>query len=1025
MTYTARFRYPRRVCASAFAALSCLIAALFAPALAAQPATGSITGTVSNGKTQQYLNEAEVKLVGTNQSVLTDRDGTYTLHDVTPGTHQLEVSYTGLDTEKHTVEVAAGKATREDFALTSGIYKLDKFVVASEYEGNAAELNKQKRADFFMTAISTDTLGEVPEGNIGEFLKYVPGLQVNYSNADAATVSMRGQDPDATTFTIDGQIPAAAGTPPRSSTGSSDASQTAFEFTQATITNLESIEVYKAPPPWLAPTTGGVINAESRSAFTQKRRVFRTTLLMSANSEMLKWQIPGPGERTTERIKPGGNLVYSEAFRQNTLGVSFSYGESHTINPTHNNAMGYTALATGTTTAPLTDAVPVRVDTFTLVDGPQAKDRRNASLKFDYKLTAHTSAFIGFTYNFYLSQNRGHTFRIRPITSGSSQSVILAGASDTDTTVQKGQVDVFADYSDYTSQNYTYIAGVRHDWGRWRLDYNGAFGKSDSRVTDLPAMIQSAQWNLIPSKGVTYRIQASPTVPAPIALTQLAGPDLYDLNSYDQTSFSLQTSPRFQNDRTLNLKADLRGGFGEWRFPMEFRAGTGLYRIQRRKMAGQIVLSFAGPDGIVGNADDVINAAQFADTTYGDKFLYGIRTPPLIDPYKVAAYMQQYPLAFQDLQPTNVQRQAVNSQSITEDIPSAYVADTIKVSNRLTLLAGIRYERTENYARGALRQTSLGVGLPTNSKAWYQAVYSQSQKYVSKYEDYFPNYQLTYRITPDVILRAAVTRSVARPKLQNILPNTSINDVGATGTISVTNTGLQPTYSNNIDVGLDIYTKPSGNLTLGWYRKNISNYIINETVQVQPGDDTGFGDQYPGYQLTTQANGGEGHFQGVEASARQQLQPWLKAIPEVLRGWEVFGNYSKSYKAEAPDRTGKMILPTAPNYYKWNANYGISFMSPRRVYRAEVRTVIYPSAVTTYANGTTDLRNTYEARHQRWDVTLRWTPSRIYSFEFDGSNIFKDPSRKFIQSGRVTQQRDFGANYILSCTINLDALMTR
>ena len=52
-----------------------------------------------------------------------------------------------------------------------------------------------------MTAISADTLGEVPDGNIGEFLKYVPGLLVNYSNADAATVSVRGQDPEATTFT--------------------------------------------------------------------------------------------------------------------------------------------------------------------------------------------------------------------------------------------------------------------------------------------------------------------------------------------------------------------------------------------------------------------------------------------------------------------------------------------------------------------------------------------------------------------------------------------------------------------------------------------------------------------------------------------------------------------------------------------------------------------------------------------------------------------------------------------------------
>ena len=1008
-----------------------LVIAFLLPALvrAQAPATGTLAGRVSNEATRQYLGEAEVTLEGTTHRVLTERDGTYVFSNLPPGTYTANVTYTGLDAQKETVTVTAGKATTKDFGLTTGTYKLGAFIVASEVEGNAAQLNKQKKADYFVTAISADSLGEVPDGNIGEFLKYVPGLQVNYSGADAATVSMRGQDPDATIFTIDGQIPAAAGTPPRSSTGSSDTSASAFEFTQASITNIESIEVYKAPPPWLQPSTGGVINAETKSAFAQKGRILRTVFGITANSEMLRLAaVPGPGSRSTERLKPSANLVYTEAFLRNTLGVAFTYGESHTINPTHNNSVGYTALVAGTTAVPLDAASPVRLDTFTLVDGPQAKHRRNSSIKFDYKLGAHTILNTSFSYNYYLRQDRGHTFRIRPIIAGASQSTILAGASSTDTTVQNGQVDVFADYGDYLSQNYTYNTGVRHTWGPWRLDYSANYGKSDSKFTDLPEMIQSAQWNLIPSKGVIYRIQGSPNLPAPTALTQLGGPDLYNLNSYDQSSFSLQTSPRFQNDRTLNLKADLRGNFANFRFPFEVRTGASLYRIQRRKQAGQIVLSFAGPDGIVGNADDVINAASFADTTYGDKFLYGIRTPPLIDPYKVAAYIRQYPNAFQDLQGTNVQRQAVNTQSITQDISAGYVAGNIKLSSRLTLLAGIRAEQTENFARGAFRQNSLGLpvlaaGFSNTSKPYFAAIYSQSKKFESDYRDYFPNYQLTYRITPDIILRGAITRSISRPKLQDILPNTTVNDTATVPAITIANTSLLPTYSNNIDVALEIYTRPSGNVSIGWFRKKITNYIINQTVIIQANDDTGFGDTYPGYTLTTQDNGGEGHFEGLELSVRQQLRPWLsRVLPEVLSGWEVFGNYSKSYKAEAPNRAGKVVIPVAPNFYDSNANYGISYNSPRRTFYAQIRTVITPSSVNTYANGTTDTRDTFEARHQRWDFTLRYRFSRNYAMELTGANIFKDPSRKFIQAGRVTQQRDYGANYALAFTANLDQL---
>lgn len=259
----------------------------------AQAATATLRGAVSNGNTQLFLDRAEVKVEGTQFVALTDRDGTYSL-TLPAGTYNLSVSYAGLDTEKRSVTLAAGATSKQDFNLTAGIYKLDAFVVASEVEGNAAAVNQQKKSDFFVQAISADTLGNVAEGNIGEFLRYVPGIQVNFSNADASTVSMRGQDPESTVFTFDGQIPAAAGTPPRSSTGSSDASSRAFEFSQSTINNIETIEVFKAPPPWMAPSTGGVVNAVTKNAFAQKGRRFSTTLSLSANSEMMKWEMAGP-----------------------------------------------------------------------------------------------------------------------------------------------------------------------------------------------------------------------------------------------------------------------------------------------------------------------------------------------------------------------------------------------------------------------------------------------------------------------------------------------------------------------------------------------------------------------------------------------------------------------------------------------------------------------------------------------------------------------------------------------------------
>ena len=87
-------------------------------------------------------------------------------------------------------------------------------------------------------------------------------------------------------------------------------------------------------------------------------------------------------------------------------GLTFVYGESHNINPTHNNAMGYTPITAGTIANPVTDASPVRVDTFTLVDGPEVKHRRNTSLGADYKLGPNTVLKASASYNYFLRQSR-------------------------------------------------------------------------------------------------------------------------------------------------------------------------------------------------------------------------------------------------------------------------------------------------------------------------------------------------------------------------------------------------------------------------------------------------------------------------------------------------------------------------------------------------------------------------------------------------------------------------------------------
>src|SRR5262249_16655819 len=199
-------------------------------------------------------------------------------------------------------------------------------------------------------------------------------------------------------------------------------------------------------------------------------------------------------------------------------------------------------------------------------------------------------------------------------------------------------------------------------------------------------------------------------------------------------------------------------------------------------------------------------------------------------------------------------------------------------------------------------------------------------------------------------------------------------------TVTINNTGLLPTYSRNIDVQAELYTKSAGTVTVGWFKKTVTNYIINDRVPVSAANDELFDGLYGDYDLITQDNGGTGQFEGLEISVRQSLRPYLKFAPDLLQGWEVFGGYKKNYKGEAPTWPGMLTKPLGPNFYDWNGYWGLSYMTPRRFLYLNVRTTIFPQAITTAAT-TTDLRPVYESRHQRWDATVRLQFNPTYSLE--------------------------------------------
>jgi len=136
--------------------------------------------------------------------------------------------------------------------------------VSSELDGQAKAVAEQKHAMNVKTVVSSDNFGDIAEGNIGEFLKYLPGSRSTSSRPTPARRAWRSRGAL--------RLRHARRRYHRNSTATGFGGDTRqFEFEAVSINNVESIEVYKtlsADMPGDAPA--GVVNLRSKSALDRK-----------------------------------------------------------------------------------------------------------------------------------------------------------------------------------------------------------------------------------------------------------------------------------------------------------------------------------------------------------------------------------------------------------------------------------------------------------------------------------------------------------------------------------------------------------------------------------------------------------------------------------------------------------------------------------------------------------------------------------------------------------------------------------
>ncbi len=825
-----------------------LSGALRCPAAAAA-GEGTVTGLVINEATGNTLSNAVVTVDATAISTVTDRDGRFVLLRVPAGPRTLRVTYPGLNPGTVTVTVSSGVTSAPPIALTSEVYKLDALVVAGVREGNSLALAAQRHAANLKTIVATDAYGNLADGNLGEFLKRVPGIGVGDAVDEVTEVRVRGAAAEHTAVTMDGtRLP--------SPQAKGDGRE--FAIDQLPADFIERIEVIKAPTPDMdGDAIGGTVNLITKSAFDTQRRYLQYAA--GANHRTL-------GQMTSYF----GSMQYSDVYgKERNLGMFLTASYSETDRPQDYLQLEYDQPA----------GVP-NLRSFRLQPDYKGRKRTGAGLRFDYRLSPNSSLSAGLMYNYYeaIDRRRRWTASINNNNAGR-----LPGATSTDITFTSGMEQMQSQEILTDQQVFSLQVSGKHrlQSGSLRLDYGAAYA---------PAKSWEDQ-SLFQVRGQQNQRRTLSREPGGFFInTQLiSGTDILNYNNARQVDFTYQPGRsseaiwgahlNAQKNLATTLPAFLKAGF-RFRGQSRDRSTDRWEAIYR-----------SGANGPFDANQFKLSAADRSSAR-----LFGGRYQTLVtfgDAQAAVRHFFQNPAEWNFLAVDAVTRSMRENGEVSELVSAGYLMGELK-AGRLGLLAGVRMEQT-NISAESPKYIPIRPRLPNNAPIDQQVArvrqeWAHTAKVKSDYQNWFPGLHARYSLTPGLLARASYSASIGRPSFGNLKPLTSINVDGLS--ITQNNTALKPQESKNYDLSLEYYFEPVGVLSATIFRKEIKNFIsnINTPLTAELAAQYDVESDYLGWDFRTQANTGDGEINGFEVAYNQNLgglARWLRPI-------SVMANYTKS-----------------------------------------------------------------------------------------------------------------------------------
>lgn len=690
---------------------------------------GTIKGRILD-TSNQTLPGATIYIDSLHTGVVSDINGFYTLTNIAPGTYKVKVSYVGYSPVEMTITVPEGKTVESDVMLNDGV-KLREVVVGGAFNGQRRALSSQKNAMGIVNVVSADQVGKFPDSNIGDALKRISGINVQYDQGEARFGQVRGTSADLSSVTINGnRIPSAEG----------DTRNVQLDLIPADM--VQTIEVNKVVTADMdADAIGGSINLVTKN--TPNKRMFNATAGSGYNAVSKKAQL-------------NLGLTYGDRFFNDKLGLMFSGSYQNAPGGSDNAEFEYDV-----------DDGSVVMKEAQMRQYYVTRERQSYSLALDYEFNPdHKISFKGIYNRRNDWENRYRVvYKDLDESDPSEQSIELqtkGGADDTRNARLERQQTM-----DFT------LDGEHNLGGRLLMDWAASFSRaSEDRPNERYfglKMDNNTGENLINTfRGIGGRAPYS-TIAIPGLDNE--GWELDELTNSNQSIY--ENEWKFRLNFELPLMKGLYGNtlrFGGKYTNKEKDRETTMYKYDGEDVNDNPIFNDGGAWREHGSSQ--IRKGFMV----GDNYSEGTH-------FVSKKYLGS--INFNSMQGEPDYEEMSGNYHAKEEITSAYLRFDQKLGQKLDLMLGLRMEHT------ALNYRGLNWVVDEDENESLESTGNRKNSYTN----WLPSVLLKYDVNDDLKLRASFTETLSRPKYSALIPSVNYNRADEEATIGNPNLKPTTSYN--------------------------------------------------------------------------------------------------------------------------------------------------------------------------------------------------------------------------------------